>query len=75
MHDVKSAWARFRNRPGGDLLRRALTLRNENNVRTGFFGEVEFLALHEALPDYLRLVAAFAYTYGWRRGEILRLTQ
>jgi integrase len=46
----------------------------EDNVRTGFFGEVEFLALHEALPDYLRSVATFAYTYGWRKSEILGLT-
>lgn len=47
----------------------------EDNVRSGFFGEVEFLALHEALPAYLKPVAAFAYTYGWRiRSEILGLT-
>ncbi len=46
----------------------------ENNVRTGFFGEVEFLALQEALPDYVRPVASFAYTYGWRKSEILGLT-
>ncbi len=46
----------------------------EDNVRTGFFGEVEFLALQEALPGYLRPVATFAYTYGWRVSEILCLT-
>jgi integrase len=47
---------------------------DEDNVRTGFFGEVEFLALQDALRPYLRPVAAFAYTYGWRRSEILDLT-
>jgi integrase len=46
----------------------------ENNVRTGFFGEVEFLALQEALPSYLKPVALFAYTFGWRKSEILGLT-
>jgi integrase len=46
----------------------------EDNVRTGFFGEVEFLALQEALPTYLKPVALFAYTFGWRKGEILGLT-
>jgi integrase len=46
----------------------------EDNVRSGFFGEVEFLALQEALPAYLKPVAAFAYTYGWRKSEILGLT-
>ena len=30
MHDGESAWARFRNGPGGDLLRQALTLRDES---------------------------------------------
>lgn len=46
----------------------------ENNVRTGFFGEVEFLALHEALPDYLRPLVTFAYTTGWRHAEVVGLT-
>jgi integrase len=46
----------------------------EDNVRTGFFGEVEFLALQEALPAYLKPVASFAYTFGWRKSEILGLT-
>lgn len=47
---------------------------DEDNVRTGFFSEVDFLALHDALPDYLRPVVSFAYTYGWRKAEILGLT-
>ena len=47
----------------------------EDNVRTGFYGEVEFLALYEALPAYLKPVAVFAYTYGWRvKSELLGLT-
>lgn len=46
----------------------------EDNVRTGFFGDVEFLALREALPAYLKPVALFAYTFGWRKAEILGLT-
>lgn len=46
----------------------------EDNTRTGFFGDVEFLALQEALPDYLKPVATFAYTFGWRKSEILALT-
>lgn len=46
----------------------------EDNVRTGFFGEVEFLALHEALPDYLRPLVTFAYTTGWRYAEVVNLT-
>jgi integrase len=57
------------------LLRRPhIPMLDENNVRTGFFGEVEFLALHESLPEYARLPVAFYYTYGWRKSEILNLT-
>ena len=48
---------------------------DEDNVRTGFYGEVEFLALQEALPAYLKPVAAFAYAFGWRiKSELLGLT-
>lgn len=57
------------------LLRRPhIPMLDEDNVRTGFFSEVDFLALHDALPEYLRPIATFAYTYGWRKGEILGLT-
>ncbi len=60
---------------GEKLLRRPyIPHLDEDNVRTGFFGEVEFLALREALPAYLKPVAAFAYTFGWRKSEILGLT-
>ncbi len=46
----------------------------ENNVRTGFFSDVDFLALHDALPEYIKPVATFGYTYGWRKAELLGLT-
>jgi integrase len=46
----------------------------ENNVRTGFFERADFIALRNALPDYLKPVVTFAYYTGWRRGEILKLT-
>ena len=45
----------------------------ENNARQGFFSEIDFLALQEALPEYLRPVAGFGYITGWRKGEILGL--
>ncbi len=47
---------------------------DEHNVRTGFLGEIEYLALREALPAPLNHVLAFAYAYGWRKSEILALT-
>jgi integrase len=46
----------------------------ESNVRKGFFEHEEFLALREALPDYLRPVVTFAYHIGWRKKEIVKLT-
>lgn len=46
---------------------------HENNVRKGFFEYGEFLALREALADYLRPVVTFAYYTGWRKQEILSL--
>lgn len=59
----------------GKLLRLPIIRRlQESGPRQGFFGEVEFLALHEALPIYLRPLAAFAYTTGWRREEVRGLT-
>jgi integrase len=57
------------------LLRRPhIPMLEEDNVRTGFFSEIDFLALHDALPEYLGPIVTFAYTYGWRKGEILGLT-
>ena len=46
----------------------------EHNIRTGFLGEIEYLALREALPAPLNHMLAFAYVYGWRKQEILGLT-
>ncbi len=46
----------------------------ESNVRKGFFEHGEFLALRDALPDYLKGFVAFAYTVGWRLSEISNLT-
>jgi len=45
----------------------------EHNIRTGFFEYGEFLALRDALPEYLRPLASFAYYSGWRKQEILKL--
>jgi integrase len=46
----------------------------ENNTRKGFFEHAEFLALRDALPDYLKGFVAFAYKTGWRVSEITDLT-
>ena len=46
----------------------------EHNVRTGFLSEVDYLALHEALPTPLNHMLAFAFRYGWRKEELLSLT-
>jgi len=46
----------------------------ENNTRKGFFEHGEFLALRDALPDYLKPVVIFGYNFGWRMSEILGLT-
>jgi len=45
----------------------------ERNARKGFFEHWEFLALREALPDYLKGFVTFAYKYGWRLEEITSL--
>ena len=45
----------------------------ERNARKGFFEHWEFLALREALPEYLRGVATFGYKFGWRLEEITSL--
>jgi integrase len=46
----------------------------ENNVREGFLEHPQYLALMEKVPEYLRPVLAFGYTYGWRHAEITNLT-
>lgn len=45
----------------------------ENNTREGFFTHNEFLALKEALPEYLRTLVTMAYYTGMRKGEVLSL--
>ena len=46
----------------------------ENNVRKGFFEREDFVAVRNALPEYLKPVVTFAYNTGWRRSEVLNLT-
>ncbi len=46
----------------------------ENNVRSGFFEHGDFLALRNALPEYMRGLVTFAYKTGWRVSEIRGLT-
>jgi integrase len=45
----------------------------ENNVRQGYFEHGQFLALRNALPDYLKGFVTFAYKIGWREAEISKL--
>ena len=51
-----------------------ITLLTEKNVRKGFFEYDEFVAVRNALPDYLKGFVTFAYKVGWRVGEIINLT-
>ena len=46
----------------------------ENNTRKGFFEHGDYLALRDALPDYLKGFVTFAYKTGWRVSEISNLT-
>jgi integrase len=45
-----------------------------DNVRKGFLGEIEYLAMREALPGPLKPVLDFGYWTAWRKQEILGLT-
>ena len=51
-----------------------IPMMKENNVRKGFFEHGDFLALRDALPDYLKDFITFAYKTGWRVSEIGGLT-
>ena len=48
-------------------------LSEAGNERHGFFGDTEFKAVEDALPEYLRDFARFAYLTGWRKSEIASL--
>lgn len=48
-------------------------LSEKNNVRQGFFGELEFTRVVENLPVYLQDFVRFGYLTGWRKGEIASL--
>jgi integrase len=46
----------------------------ESNTRKGFFEDGEYLAVKDALPEYLKGYVTFAYKIGWRKEEISCLT-
>jgi integrase len=48
-------------------------LSEKGNARKGFFNEVEFRALHAALPPDLADFALFGYLSSWRKNEISTL--
>lgn len=50
-----------------------IALLREDNTRTGFFEHGDYLAMLEALPDYLKPVLSFGYLTGWRKSEIINL--
>lgn len=45
----------------------------ENNIRKGFFEHGDYLALKDALPNYLKGFVTFGYKTGWRISEISNL--
>jgi integrase len=45
----------------------------ENNVRTGFLEEYQYLAVREALPEEIRLLFVVAYHTGARIGELKKM--
>jgi integrase len=51
-----------------------ISMLKENNTRKGFFEHGAYLALKDALPDYLKGFVTFAYKTGWRVSEISNLT-
>jgi integrase len=48
-------------------------LSEKGNARHGFFGDADFHAVRDKLPEYLRDFAQFGYLTGWRKGEIASL--
>lgn len=45
----------------------------ENNARMGFMGDLEQLAVTGHLPFWLEVAAETAYSFGWRKKELLTL--
>lgn len=45
----------------------------ENNARRGFFSDEEFTRLRSHLPEWMHLLATFAYFTGCRKGELISL--
>lgn len=50
-----------------------IELLTEDNVREGFFTEIEFEELRAALPSYLQGFVSFGYLTGWRIEEVAGL--
>jgi integrase len=48
-------------------------LSEKGNARQGFFGDADFHAVRDNLPEYLRDFVQFGYLTGWRKGEIASL--
>lgn len=51
-----------------------LEMLREAPPRSGFIGDVDFLALEAKLPEYLALPIAFKFTYAWRREAVFSLS-
>jgi integrase len=50
-----------------------ITMLDEHNARQGFLEHADWIALRQALPDWLRDPIAFLYLSGWRVGEMKSL--
>ena len=48
-------------------------LSEKGNARQGFFGDTDFHALRDKLPEYLRDFVQFGYLTAWRKGEVASL--
>lgn len=60
----------------GQLARVPTLLRlTEAPPRAGFVDRATFEALRQHLPEDLQVVVSIAFTYGWRRDEVLGLTR
>jgi integrase len=50
-----------------------IAMLTENNARQGFVDHAGFIALRQALPEYLKDPITFLYFSGWRSGEMKAL--